>query len=56
MSNLTSKFVCATLDMDGAWIGLITRRVAAPPKELGERFAALVHTEDFQVIGPGKGE
>ena len=47
--------LCATLDMDGAWLDLKTRRVAAPPKDLMKRFEALAQTEDFRVIGSGKG-
>jgi len=47
--------LCATLDLDGAWINLKTRRIAPPPKELVEQFEALEQTEDFRVIGSGKG-
>lgn len=48
--------LCATLDIDGAWFDLKTRRVTQPPQELMKKFEALVHTEDFQVISPGKGK
>ena len=42
--------VCATIDLDGAWLNLQTRRIAPPPKELVEQFEALEQTEDFRVI------
>ncbi|MDT8421728.1 MAG: thioesterase family protein [Desulfuromonadales bacterium] len=48
--------LCATLDMDGAWLDLETRRVAAPPVELSERFENLQHSEDFQLISSAKGK
>ena len=47
--------LCATLDLDGAWLNLKTRRIAPPPKELVEQFEALEQTEDFRVIVSGKG-
>lgn len=47
--------LCATLDLDGAWLNLKTRRIASPPDELIEKFAALERTEDFLVINPQKG-
>jgi acyl-CoA thioester hydrolase len=42
--------LCATLDMDGAWLNLRTRKVETPPQELRNKFAELARTEDFQVI------
>ena len=45
------KELCATLDLDGAWLHLKARKLAAPPMELMEKFAALPHTEDFRIIG-----
>ncbi|MDX2481110.1 MAG: thioesterase family protein [Desulfuromusa sp.] len=47
--------LCATLDLDGAWLNLKTRRIAPPPKELGTKFGALERTEDFRVTTSGKG-
>jgi len=47
--------LCATLDMDGAWLDLKTRRIAPPPQQLSDKFEALAHTEDFQVISSGSG-
>jgi acyl-CoA thioester hydrolase len=47
--------VCAMLNMDGAWFDLKTRRVSAPPVDLGARFETLARTEDFRVIEPGRG-
>jgi acyl-CoA thioester hydrolase len=47
--------LCATLDLDGAWLDLQRRRLTAPPGELLETFEALPHTEDFRVIGAGGG-
>jgi acyl-CoA thioester hydrolase len=47
--------LCATIDLDGAWLDLDTRRIAPPPMELMERFEALERTEDFRVIASGKG-
>ena len=46
--------LCATINLDGAWLNLKTRRIAPPPKELVENFEALERTEDFQVIMPGE--
>lgn len=46
--------ICATLNLDGAWLDLKSRRIAPPPKELLEKFETLERTEDFQVIMPGK--
>ncbi len=46
--------LCATLDLDGAWFDLKTRRLVPPPREMMEKFGALEHTEDFRVIGSGK--
>ncbi len=42
--------LCATLDVDGAWLNLKNRKLAPPPRELLERFEALAQTEDFRVI------
>ncbi len=47
---LRDNKLCATLNLDGAWINLKTRRIAPPPKELVEQFEALERTEDFRVI------
>ncbi len=46
--------LCATLDLDGAWLNLKTRRIAPPPKELVEQFEALERTEDCRVIVSGR--
>jgi len=48
--------VCATLNLDGAWLDLKTRRIIQPPKDLLERFAATPRTEDFRVITSGKSQ
>jgi acyl-CoA thioester hydrolase len=48
--------LCATIDMDGAWLDLHTRRIAPPPRELVEKFEALERTEDFRMIASGQGE
>ncbi len=42
--------LCATIDMDGAWLNLKTRRIVQPPQQLVDKFEALAHTEDFQPI------
>jgi len=47
--------LCASLELDGAWLDLKTRRVVVPPAELLEKFVALGHTEDFRIISSGKG-
>ncbi|PLX93200.1 MAG: thioesterase [Desulfuromonas sp.] len=47
--------LCATLDMDGAWLDLKKRRIVQPPQDLMAKFEGLAHTEDFQVITSGKG-
>jgi acyl-CoA thioester hydrolase len=46
--------LCATIDLDGAWLNLKTRRIAPPPTELLEKFAALERTEDFRIIVSGR--
>ena len=46
--------LCATIELDGAWLDRNTRRVVPPPKELVERFEAMEHTEDFAVIDAEK--
>jgi len=43
--------LCATLDLDGAWLDLKARKLAPPPAELLEKFAALPRTEDFRISG-----
>jgi len=40
----------ATIRTDGAWLDLTTRKLAVPPPELAEGFAALHRTEDFEVL------
>jgi acyl-CoA thioester hydrolase len=47
--------LCATIDMDGAWLDLETRRIAPPPMELVKKFEALERTEDFRTIASGQG-
>lgn len=42
--------LCATLDMDGAWLNLRTRKIEKPPQELTERFSSILRTDDFRVI------
>jgi acyl-CoA thioester hydrolase len=49
------KELCATIELDGAWLDLKTRRIAPPPAALYEKFAELIHTGDFQIIPAGKG-
>jgi acyl-CoA thioester hydrolase len=46
--------LCATLDLDGAWLDLRRRRIVQPPQQLIEKFEALERTEDFQVISARK--
>ena len=46
--------LCATLDLDGAWLDLRKRRIVQPPEKLIEKFEALERTEDFQEIGSKK--
>ncbi|WP_321365943.1 thioesterase family protein [uncultured Desulfuromusa sp.] len=48
--------ICATLNLDGAWLDLKSRRIAPPPKELLEKFETLERTEDFQVFPRKKEE
>jgi acyl-CoA thioester hydrolase len=43
----------ATLEVDGAWLDLRSRKVAAPPPELIRAFEGLARTEDFQVLPSG---
>lgn len=44
------KKLCATLDMDGSWLNLKTRKIVIPPQELIDKFETLARTEDFEVI------
>lgn len=37
----------ATLEMDGAWLDLRARKIAAPPAELLAAFGEWLHTDDF---------
>ncbi len=46
--------LCAVLDLDGAWLNLIKRRIETPPLELRDKFTDLVRTDDFGVIGSKK--
>lgn len=48
--------LCATIDLDGAWLDLNARHLATPPAELTDKFAALPHTEDFRIISSAKGK
>ena len=34
--------VAATIDVDGAWIDLVTRKLALPPPDIAERMRALI--------------
>ncbi len=47
--------LCATLEVDGAWLDLRARRIIPPPPGLLERFAAMPRTEDFRILASGKG-
>ena len=47
---LRDDILCATLNMDGAWLDLKKRRLVRPPRELSDRFSALPHTDDFQLM------
>jgi len=51
---LRGKKLCATIDLDGAWLNLKSRRIAPPPEEMAKKFGALERTEDFQVISAGR--
>ncbi|SDZ93589.1 acyl-CoA thioester hydrolase [Desulfuromusa kysingii] len=51
---LRGEEICATLNLDGAWLDLKSRRIAPPPNELVERFEDLQQTEDFQIIAAQK--
>jgi acyl-CoA thioester hydrolase len=46
--------LCATIDLDGAWLDLRKRKIVQPPEELIEKFEKLERTEDFQEIGSGE--
>lgn len=45
--------LCATIDLDGAWLDLEARKLTPPPTELMDKFAALPRTEDFRMLGGG---
>jgi len=47
--------LCASIELDGAWLDLKTRRLVSPPKELIEKFEAMERTENFHIIASGKG-
>jgi len=51
---LRSNKLCATIDLDGAWLNLKTRRIVPPPVELVKQFGTLEQTENFRVIGSGR--
>ena len=42
--------LAATIDVEGSWLGLTTRRLAIPPQELAEFMHRLPRTEDFKVL------
>ncbi len=46
--------LCATIEMDGAWLNLHNRRIEQPPQELIDKFEDLERTEDFHIIPPKK--
>lgn len=46
--------LCATIDIDGAWLSRETRRIIRMPKDLAEKFSAMERTEDFRIITPEK--
>jgi len=51
---LRGKKLCATIDIDGGWLNLKTRRIVPPPEELVKQFGMLERTENFQVISAGR--
>lgn len=42
--------LCATVEMDGAWLSLRERRVVEPPDMLAAAFNELPRTEDFETL------
>jgi acyl-CoA thioester hydrolase len=42
--------LCATIDLDGAWLNLQVRRIVPPPERLRTALAAMPRTEDFRII------
>jgi acyl-CoA thioester hydrolase len=44
----------ATIEVDGAWLDLKARKVAAPPPELAAAFADMTRTDDFTELTSGK--
>jgi len=42
--------LCAVLELDGAWLDLRERRLAAPPAELMQHFAGLPRGDEFRVL------
>jgi acyl-CoA thioester hydrolase len=46
--------VAATIEVDGAWLDLRTRKIVAPPEDLVRAVAGLSRTEDFTVLTSGK--
>ena len=46
--------VAAIINVDGAWIDMIKRKLAAPPEFIQKIFESFPRSEDFQVVIPEK--
>ena len=46
--------LCASLDLDGAWLDLRARTIMVPPQEIMVQFDNMERTDDFRVIAAGK--
>ncbi|HLU17875.1 MAG TPA: thioesterase family protein [Edaphocola sp.] len=42
-----AQSLCATVTVDGAWLDIKTRKLAALPQELNDAFVKIPRTEDF---------
>jgi acyl-CoA thioester hydrolase len=43
--------IAAVLTVDGAWLDVVKRKLAVPPKEVDDVFSQMPRAEDFQWIG-----
>lgn len=47
---LRNSKICATINLEGAWLSLLKRRIVRPPQKLIDTFELIERSEDFQII------
>jgi acyl-CoA thioester hydrolase len=46
--------VAAIIEVDGAWLDLVARKIVVPPEDIVRAFVGMSRTEDFTVLTSGK--